>query len=258
MKLVLSQAVPTDGDIERAFDHVAMLLAVAQAARAGMVLLPELYLPGYNRPDLHVTAQPVEGPWIARLRGMARAAGVGVTLGWAECAGGARYNSALAIGPDGGILAQYRKIQLFGPMERASFQAGNAPPPVFELGGRRFGLLICYDIEFSAHAADLARRGAEVVLVPTANPAGFGHVQEVLVPARAHESALVVAYANYCGAEAGLAFGGGSVIVGPDARPIATAGQGEAVLIANLPRREDYPSWLISTQLQDFRRAGTE
>ncbi|MFT3690366.1 carbon-nitrogen hydrolase family protein [Paenirhodobacter sp.] len=250
MKLVLSQPSPTNGDTEAAFGHVAMLLRMAGAAGAEMVLLPELFLPGYNRPDLHAGAQ---GPWIARLREMARAAGVGLTLGWAERAGEDVYNAATAIGPDGAVLAHYRKIQLFGPMERASFRPGTAPPPVFDLNGRRFGLLICYDIEFAAHSAALAQRGAEIILVPTANPAGFEHVQEVLVPARAHESALTVAYANYCGTETGLAFGGRSLIAGPDARPLAAAGTGETVLIATLPRREDYPPALISTQARDFR-----
>lgn len=245
--------MPTDGDIEKAFAHAAMLFAVARQAGAAMLLLPELFLPGYNRPDLHLAAQPLDGEWITRLREMAQAAGVGVTLGWAEQAQDGRYNSAVAIGTDGAVLAHYRKIQLFGAMEPASFRPGTTPPPVFDLDGRRVGLLICYDIEFPAHAAELAHRGAELLLVPTANPAGFDHVPSVLVPARAHESALVIAYANYCGTEAGLTYGGHSVIVGPDARPIAAAGDTQALLIADLPGRADYPAALISTQARDFR-----
>lgn len=257
VKLLLSQPLPTDGALTEAFDHAAHCLGVAAAAGARLVLLPELFLPGYNRPDLHAAlAQPLEGGWIARLRAMAAAHGVGLVLGWAEREGAALFNAAVAIAPDGAIAAQYRKIQLFGAMERAVFTPGATPAPVFALEGRRFGLLICYDIEFAAHAADLARRGAEVILVPTANPAGFEHVQDVLVPARAHEGAQVIAYANYSGAEAGLQFGGRSLIVGPDARPLAAAGARPAILIVDLPERADYPAALLSTQAQDLRDPG--
>lgn len=254
MKLILSQVKPTDGDIEGAFCHAAMLFDLAKAARADVVLLPELFWPGYNRPDLHAgLAQPLDGPWVRRLQAMARGAGCALVTGLAERAGADLFNTALAIGPGGEILARYRKIQLFGPMERAVFRPGDDPAPVFALGGRQVGLLICYDIEFAGHAAGLAARGAEAILVPTANPVGFGHVQDILVPARAVENAVTVAYANFCGTEAGLSFGGGSVVVGPDGQILARAGTQEAVLIVDVPQRAHYPAAMLSTQRQDYR-----
>lgn len=254
MKLILSQVRPTDGDIEGAFRHVAMLFDLARAVGADVVLLPELFWPGYNRPDLHEElAQPLDGPWVRQLQAMARGAGCALVTGMAERAGADLYNTALAIGPGGEILARYRKIQLFGPMERAVFRPGDDLPPVFALGGRKVGLLICYDIEFAGHAAGLAARGAEAILVPTANPVGFEHVQDTLVAARAVENAITVAYANYCGTEAGLAFGGGSVVVGADGRVLARAGTREAMLIVDLPARADYPQEILSTQRQDYQ-----
>ncbi len=154
------------------------------------------------------------------------------------------------------MLAHYRKIQLFGEMERASFRAGEDLPPVFELGGRRFGLLICYDIEFPEHARGLARRGAQAILVPTANPSGYEHVQRLLVPARACENGVFVAYANYCGTDQGLRFGGGSVIAGPDGAALASSGTAPALLIADLPELSAYPGEMLSAQLADLRLPG--
>jgi len=257
VKLALWQASPTNGRIEAGFSALCMQLQAAAAAGAKMLLVPELFLPGYNRPDLHAElAQPLDGPWITRLREMAAQAGCGLCLGWAERDGAAVYNAATAIGADGAILAHYRKIQLYGPMERASFARGDNLCPVFALEGRQAAILVCYDIEFAGHAAALARAGAELILVPTANPAGFEYVQRHLVPARAHENDAVVAYANLVGAEGDVTFGGLSVIAGPDGEPLATAGaRGEALLVVDLAAADAVPGGLRSAQRQEYRPA---
>lgn len=257
MRLALFQSPPTDGDVADALLDAGRLLRGAAALGARMLVLPELFLPGYNRPDLHgLLAQTRDGHWIHALGRLAREAGCGLTFGWAERDGERIYNAATALGPDGAVLAHYRKIQLYGPMETGIFTPGEEAPPVFEFGGRRIGLLICYDIEFPEHTRSLARRGAGIVLVPTACPAQFDYVPQTLVPARAHESRLVIAYANYCGSEAGIDYGGRSVIVGPDAHPLASAGLHETMLVVDLPGASGWDQGRLSTQLQDYRAIG--
>ncbi len=250
--------MPADpASAEDRLDALDAAMAAAAAAGASLLVAPELLLPGYNCPDRHAAeAEPRGGPWEMAAADLARAHGVALVFCWAERDGADVRNAATVLGPDGTALAHYRKIQLFGEMEQASFRAGDAPPPIFELDGRRFGLLICYDIEFPEHARDLARRGAQAILVPTANPAGFEHVQRLLVPARACENGVFVAYANYCGDDSGLGFGGGSVIAGPDGVVLAAAGTAPALLIAELPEIGTYPAEKISAQLADLRLPG--
>lgn len=55
------------------------------------------------------------------LQALARRSGCGVTLGLAERDGVRVYNSAICIDADGTLLGHHRKLQLFGPMEAASF-----------------------------------------------------------------------------------------------------------------------------------------
>ncbi len=255
VKLALWQAPPTNGRIEAAFSALCTQLRAAAAAGAKLLVVPELILPGYNRPDLHATlAQTIDGDWITRLRAEAAKAGCGICLGWAERDGDTVYNAATTIGPDGAILGHYRKIQLYGPMEQASFAFGDRLCPVFLLEGRPTAMLVCYDIEFPQHARALAQAGAGLILVPTANPAGFDHVQRLFVPARAAENDAVVAYANQAGTEDGLTFGGLSVIAGPDGAPLAMAGPcGEALLIVDLAAADAVPQSLRSAQRQDYR-----
>jgi predicted amidohydrolase len=121
---------------------------------------------------------------------------------------------------------------------------------MFDLEGYRVALLICYDIEFAPLIRDLAGRGAQLILCPTANMQPFTHVAQVTVPAQAVNHAVAIAYANYCGTEGDLTYCGASVLVGADGAIHARAGQAEALLIADLP---DPDRSLLSTQLDDFR-----
>ncbi|WP_353473287.1 carbon-nitrogen hydrolase family protein [Salipiger sp. H15] len=251
MKLALYQGPPIGGDIEAGLARLERQLLVAAAAGARLLVAPELFLPGYNWPELHgALAQPRGGEWCRRLSDMAAAAGCGLCVGWAERDGETVYNAATCWDATGAEAGHYRKIQLFGPMEKASFAPGDAYC-LFEFEGMRTSMLICYDVEFAPHVRALAQRGAELILVPTANPAGFEHVSKVFVPARAAESNVTIAYANFCGPDAGLEFGGNSVIVGPDARVIARAGTTETLLIAEVGT--PVAPELRSTQIQDFR-----
>ncbi|WP_121063296.1 carbon-nitrogen hydrolase family protein [Chachezhania antarctica] len=252
MQLALCQTTPLHGDIETGFTRLDTMTRAAAQAGAGMIVFPELYLPGYNQPGLHDTlSQPLGGEWFTRVAGIARDAGCGITLGWAERDGDTVYNAATAFAADGTMLGHYRKIQLFGPMENASFAPGDAFC-TFDLNGMRTALMICYDVEFAPHVRALAEDGVKLILVPTANPVDFPHVSGALVPARAAEMDLTIAYTNYCGPEGDVIFGGRSVIVGPDAIPLASAGPGPALLIADLDR--PVPDAIRSTQLADFKK----
>ena len=61
-----------------------------------------------------------------------------------------------------------------------------------------------------------------------------GDVPHLLVPARAYENQVFVAYANCCGPEAGIAYGGLSAVAAPDGRLLAQADDGPALLVVDL------------------------
>ncbi len=255
MKLAVYQGLSPAGDPDAALRTIEEKLRIAAVAGAEMMLFPELFLPGYNQRHLHPSqAQPQGGPWEDRLAVLTKLAGCGLTVGWAERDGDRLYNTASSFDARGRRLAHYRKLQLYGEMEQSVFEPGS-DYVLFDLGGFRTALLICYDVEFAAHCRAVKERGAELLLVPTANPAGFEHVQEVLLPARAVETNMTIAYANYFGEDNGLAFGGGSLVVGPDGVLMAKAGGAESLLITDLDKNSEIDPLRISTQLKDFRKA---
>lgn len=252
MRIAVLQCEGAGGHWTSAQTRLRDALAVASNAGCNLLVAPELMMPGYNCAQAHADHARAFDAMSRDLSTMAAEAGCALVTGWAERDGDALYNAATAIGAHGEVLAHHRKRLLFGEMERATFRTGSGAPCLFDYQGRRFGLLICYEIEFPEPARDLARQGAEVILVPTANPAGFEHVQRYLLPARAHENRGFVVYANYCGSENGLTFGGQSCVVGPDGAAILSAGGTPALLIGDLPTLGAYPEGVLSTQLQDL------
>ncbi len=85
-------------------------------------------------------------------------------------------------------------------------------------------MAICYDIEFPEFARELKRRGADVIVVPTANMEPYFEVPNTFIRARALENGIFVVYANYCGTEGDLKYTGLSGVTGPDGIDLARAG----------------------------------
>ena len=110
-------------------------------------------------------------------------------------------------------------LNMFGKRDPAQY--GTAT--LAEIDGLKLGILICYDVEFAENVRLLALQGAELVAVPTANMVPYDFVCRALVPVRAYENHVFVAYANRCGREGGLEYVGLSCIVGPDGRDLARA-----------------------------------
>lgn len=253
MKIAVYQGPSPEGDIERALKVVETSLSSVSAAGAKMIVFPELFLPGYNQPALHKSkAQPQAGLWEENLASLAARYACGLTIGWAERDDEAIFNSVSCFNERGDKVVHYRKIQLFGSAEKSTFQVGDQYQ-TFSLNGYKAAVLICYDIEFAHHVQALKEEGVELLLVPTANPKAYDNVPEFIVPARAAENGMTIVYANYCGQEDGLAYGGKSLIVGPDAGLLAKAGQGEVLLLADLNVIQTIDQAVLSTQSEDRR-----
>jgi predicted amidohydrolase len=80
----------------------------------------------------------------------------------------------------------------------------------------------------------------------------YDFVPDTLVPTRAFENQMVLAYANYCGPEGSLHYGGLSSIVDALGRPLAKAKRDETLLVAVLQPAELNDARLQQTHLQEM------
>ncbi|MDP3524081.1 MAG: carbon-nitrogen hydrolase family protein [Hoeflea sp.] len=223
-------------------DTAANLARIETAAResadAGATLLvtPELGVTSYGGGSaLLDLAEPADGPIVTRLGEIARQTGVAIVAGFVEKADGTIYNSAVYT--DGADTPSvYRKSHLYGDYERGLFTP--APPATCLFGhrGMTVGMLICYDVEFPENVRRLALAGAEMILVPTATPQGYSgtFIAEKMVPVRAFENQIFIAYVNNAGRDGAFTYAGRSIIAAPDGSALASAGLSEEFLTADL------------------------
>ena len=113
--------------------------------------------------------------------------------------------------------------------------------------------MICYDVEFPEAVRALTCAGADLIAVPTALMEDYCRVAEKVVPARAYESEVYVAYVNRCGSEGETIYCGRSCLVGPDGRDVVRAGLKEALLLADVDKTAIAAAKETNPVLEDLR-----
>lgn len=253
MRIAAYQCRALSGDIAANLNRLDWAARGAAILGADVLVLPELYLTGYAVGDaLDSLALCPQSPVFDQIGAVARTHRIALALGYPERRQEGLHNMAGLWDNTGKLLLQYSKTHLFGADEWRRFAPGRSVS-MADLAGMPTGLLICYDMEFPEPARLLAENGARLVLAPTANMHPYDSVSHRLVPARAAENAITVAYVNYVGCEGALTYCGQSAIIGPDGDDLARAGRSEeALLIAEIPTAR--PN--LSTQLHDRRTIG--
>lgn len=221
---------------------------------ADLLVTAEMSTTGYHiGARTHELAEPADGPMAARMSALARQLGTALVYGYPETDGEHVYNSVQLVDATGRRLANYRKTHLFGDLDQAWFTAGDEPVVQADVAGVRVGLLICYDVEFPELVRAHALVGTELLVVPTALMSPYELVADTLVPARAYESQLFVAYANRCDVEQELTYCGRSCVVAPTGEVLTRAGAAPALITAEVTRDALTASRLENTHLADRR-----
>ncbi|MEF2550095.1 carbon-nitrogen hydrolase family protein [Aurantimonas sp. A2-1-M11] len=214
--------------------HAAIHRSLKDAAAAGadLVVLPELAPTGYGAGQAIVDTAEATDTGLAEWHTAADRLGIAIVMGLAVRTPQGVDNAAALLAP-GSAPVLYAKRMLYGDYEKGLFTPGDAPSPIVEIAGLRCGLLVCFDVEFPELCRDLALRGADVILVPTALPQSDGarFIAQNVVPVRAFENQLFVVYADHCGSDGAFAYQGQSVIAAPDGLVLASAGEHDAAII---------------------------
>lgn len=206
------------------------LAAAIDGSALDLIVCPELFLSGYNvGQNVQSLAQSVEGPLVQSVKQIAMHSGTAIVFGYPEREGEVVYNSAACFSGQGELLANHRKLMI-PPGFEGQFFAHGSGVTLFDLGGLRCGILVCFDAEFPEAVRATARAGAQLVIVPTALGDKWPVVAHKVMPTRAFENGVWLVYANHAGSENDARYLGSSCIVGPDGNDGARAGADEQVI----------------------------
>ncbi len=246
MRVGFYQFAPAFGD---AAGNVAHVRGALSGLEADLIVLPELFNTGYqfvSEDEARDLAEPIPGgETCTALMDLAGEHGMYIAAGLAERDGGEIYNACVLVGPEG-CVGRYRKLHLFYE-EKRWFQPGKEPPPVFDVGGVRLGLMICFDWIFPETARMLALQGADILCHPSNLIFTLCHQAMLL---RCLENRVFAVTCNRTGRDERkpgetLTYTGGSQVVDPRGRLLVRAGdkdpEGQVVEIQpELSRDKDF------------------
>ncbi len=228
VKVILAQVTcqlhDKEGNLRRMRD-------VVRKAKGQIVIFPELNLTGYMpRDDLFRHAETAVSPMMKSILKLAKDTKKDIVFGAPmvdERVPGLVYNSCL-LATGHGRLYRYDKLYLptFGPFEERVFFAEGTKVVVGEGMHAKIGLMVCYDMFFPEVSKLETLLGAQILVNISAAPTTSVPYFRKVMPARAVENAIFVAYCNMVGVHGSLVFGGSSVLYSPRGEEVAA---GEAL-----------------------------
>lgn len=167
---------------------------------ANLIVFPELWNTGYylSKEAFSLLAEPTEGKTVSALREEARREGVTIVCPFVERENENMYIAAAIIDNTGEIMGVARKGLLWG-RERNIFNEGVLEYPTFDSEVGKFGVLICYEMEFPETSRLLALEGAEIIVCPSVWSMSASHRWDIQLPARALDNTVYVLGVNTVG-----------------------------------------------------------
>jgi len=247
LAVALAQITTCPGQLRRNLDRHLEMIAKACEAGARLVVFPELSVSGYLLAHgVLEHAVRLDDPLLAPLLEASRRAALVVGLPLREPHGG--ISNAAVLLEDGEVRGVHRKLYLptYGMFDEGRYfvPGPRIAPLVCSLG--RFGVLICEDAWHLSSAAILSRADLDAIIVISGGPSELdlggepagGRRWHWILGATAVTTVTPVFFANRCGWEEGILFGGASWAVDPRGATLAGPAPAleEALLIARLSR----------------------
>lgn len=252
MRVALFQgSSPRKSDCDESLARLKRLAMSAKRSDATILVTPELFMGGYRTENIEAIDD------LRAISEIARDVGIHLCVGFPErLSDGGIANSAAAIDRNGRVLGVYRKSHLFGKAENEAFNKGNAISNVFRFDDVRVGILICYDVEFPEAVRTLALKGADIVIVPTANFHPYDFINDRLIEVRAFENSVPIVYCNWSEHKNTVApkveFNGKSIVADANGKALLRLHPtDEGLWIVNVPVRKTEPT--ESDYLRDRR-----
>lgn len=229
-------------------DKAERMVREAAEKGADVVVLPEMFACPYARGYFERFAENADGESVHRMAYWAKEYGVLLVGGSIpERDGDELYNTCFVFDRHGAVIAKHRKAHLFDVdikggvcFRESEFFAPGDDICVFDTEFGRMGVAICFDMRFPELIRAMAKRGAEVILVPaqfntTTGPAHW----ELTIRMRAVDNEVFFAGASAARAkDFNYQCWGHSTVAGPFGEVLATSDETEQTVFCDIDLSE--------------------
>ncbi|MCK5811289.1 MAG: carbon-nitrogen hydrolase [Clostridiales bacterium] len=234
MKIALGQIESKFMDI--AANELKMIDMVKKASKqeADIIVFPETFSTGYNfsymKDRINELGEKTTKTTIPLACNLAQKYNIYVIIPIIYKQNEKLYNSAVIINNKGDVINIYHKNHLWDE-EKNYFTYGNHDYQVYNSPFGKFGVIICYDVDFPETCRTLAMKGAEVIFVPSAWATTHRNLWNVFLPSRALENTVYIAGVNLVGDHGDLHFFGDSKVFDPTGELLITAGEDKEIVL---------------------------
>jgi predicted amidohydrolase len=259
-RIALVTMKSVDNDLQVNADKIVVYINQLKEQDVDLILFPELTLAG-DAADASTYRLKSDSPCLQAIAA-ATDQTTAASVGFFEEAGDKQYTSQAFLS-DGKVQSVYRKIHacIQGSSHGETFD-------VVEWQGIKIGTMICADLHYPVIARELAKRGALIILHPSAygnaTGAGFyddgGCIHNVYMPrTRAIENGVFFLHVNASGYGKNDVFWGNAIAVAPDGRILARIDDARATentLIIDIDVQEALDCARRQSVEEDIQRIG--
>ena len=236
IRIAVAQINPIVGDLAGNQDKIVDYIHRAKIQEVDIVAFPELAICGYPPEDLLYKDHFVRDN-IKVLRSLVKETkGITAIVGFVDTDRTKKLYNAAAVITNRKIKGIYRKEELpnYGVFDEKRYFHQGKDNKIFLIAGQRVGVSVCEDIwSDNGICQDQAKKGAKLLINISCSPYDIGQLKkrEQILKKRTKQTKTFICYVNLVGGQDELVFDGGSLVIDPKGKIVASAKQFEEDLM---------------------------
>ena len=241
MKIALAQ-MSMSLDVKKNYEKTLQLIQVAAGKGAKLICFPEIQLsqffPQYQDSDVDNYVMTEDSDYVEGLCEACRKYEIFASPNLYIEENGQRYDMSFLIDDQGKIIGRQKMVHI-AECEQFYEQSYYTPSEegfeVFDTKLGKIGIVVCFDRHYPESIRTEALRGAELIIIPTANT--VNEPSELFkwdVRIQAFQNSVNIAMCNRVGTEGNMTFSGESIICDYEGNVLAKAEKDEELLIGDI------------------------
>ena len=241
MKIALAQ-MKMDLSMERNYEKTIQFIQKAGKEGGELICFPEIQLspffPQYKGMDVSDYVIGMDSPYIAGICNACKEYSIFASPNCYVEENGKRYDMSLLIGDTGTIIGKQKMVHIAQCdqfFEQDYYTPSEEGFQVFDTKLGKIGIVVCFDRHYPESIRTLALRGAELILIPTANT--IAEPRELFqweIKVQSFQNSINIAMCNRVGTEGEMTFSGESIVADYSGDTIALANTSETLLMAQV------------------------